>query len=104
MSASKKSKTPAKSRAAKKLAAKPAQRKQTARAASRNDGKRARTPSATRDAAKSPRKPSAEASRQTTRLTAAALGQEERKPAKKAEARPNRPPAVLPIPQSTFFF
>ena len=28
----------------------------------------------------------------------------ERKPAKKAEPRPQRPPAVLPIPQSTFFF
>ena len=27
-----------------------------------------------------------------------------RKPAKKAEPRPQRPPAVLPIPQSTFFF
>jgi hypothetical protein len=27
-----------------------------------------------------------------------------RKPAKKADARPSRPPAVLPIPQSTFFF
>ena len=28
----------------------------------------------------------------------------ERKPARKAEPRPDRPPAVLPIPQSTFFF
>ena len=28
----------------------------------------------------------------------------ERKPVKKVEARPVRPPAVLPIPQSTFFF
>ena len=28
----------------------------------------------------------------------------ERKPLKKAEPRSNRPPAVLPIPQSTFFF
>lgn len=28
----------------------------------------------------------------------------ERKPIKKVEARPVRPPAVLPIPQSTFFF
>jgi hypothetical protein len=27
-----------------------------------------------------------------------------RKPIKKVEARPVRPPAVLPIPQSTFFF
>ncbi len=47
-------------------------------------------------AVKSPRAP---------RRTETALAQvAERKPAKKAEPRPQRPPAVLPIPQATFFF
>ncbi len=48
-----------------------------------------------RSAVKSPRAP-----RRSEAVAVVAA----RKPAKKAEPRPQRPPAVLPIPQSTFFF
>jgi hypothetical protein len=40
----------------------------------------------------------------TPRASAHKQLEPERKPIKKAEVRPVRPPAVLPIPQSTFFF
>ena len=60
------------------------------RPAAKNAIKRTRRASvASKGAAKTPR-------RETLEI--------ERKPVKKVEVRPPRPPAVLPIPQSTFFF
>jgi hypothetical protein len=57
------------------------------------------------------RGPKAAAPKRTRRATppgvsakATRFGELERRPARKAEPRPERPPAVLPIPQSTFFF
>ena len=105
MAAMKKSKSSAKKRAAKKPAAK---RQQTARPSSaKNAVKRTRRADSKRDAVKSPRQQRGQkvAAPPATRLSSGTLGREpDRKPAKKAESRPNRPPATLPIPQSTFFF
>ena len=94
MAAKKATKRPMSSRraAAKKSSAK--------RPGGKNVMKRTRRASTvTKGAAKSPRR--------ENRATASARGSQgelERKPAKKVEVRPARPPAVLPIPQSTFFF
>ncbi|HWM87102.1 MAG TPA: hypothetical protein VNO33_14710 [Kofleriaceae bacterium] len=97
--AAKKSKSAVKNRAAKKSAGK----RQPTRGAAKSAAKRARRP-AKRDAVKSPRSQAVRGA-SVTRLASAGLAREpERKPVKKAESRPNRPPAVLPIPQSTFFF
>ncbi len=102
MAASKKSKSSAKNRAAKKAAGK----RQPARGSAKTAAKRTRRVTSKGDAVKTPRKRAAQLSVQSaTRLASAALGREpERKPLKKAEPRAKRPPAVLPIPQSTFFF
>src|SRR5262245_31469770 len=101
MAASKKSKSSAKSRVAKK----PAGKKQVARPSAKSAAaKRNRRADTKRDGVKSPRKQASRPTNGVTQLSSAALGREpERKPVKKAE-RPSRPPAVLPIPQSTFFF
>jgi hypothetical protein len=101
MAASKKSKSSSKNRAAKKVMG-----KRPARGAARTAARPTRRTTGKGDAVKTPRKRAAPATAQpATRLATAALGREpERKPLKKAEPRPNRPPAVLPIPQSTFFF
>jgi hypothetical protein len=101
MPGSKKSKSAAKNRHSKK----PAGKRLPARGAAKSAAKRSKSVPAKRDAAKAPRVASSPSVSSTTRLSTAALGREpERKPVKKAEPRPNRPPAVLPIPQSTFFF
>ena len=103
MAASKKSKSSAKNRAPKRTAGK----RQPARGSAKNATKRTRRAATKGDAVKSPRTRSAPPSKAAvTPLASARLGgrEPERKPLKKAEPRANRPPAVLPIPQSTFFF
>lgn len=101
MAASKKKTSSAKNRVGKK----PAGKRQPVRTSAKNGVKGANRASAKRGAAKTRRSKKAPSTATTTRLSNAALGTEpERKPVKKAESRPNRPPAVLPIPQSTFFF
>jgi hypothetical protein len=90
--AARKAKDSAKGRARKKRA-KQAPVRGTAKAA-----KRTRRPSTTKGAAKSPRTAVAPT------VPVATVTPAQRKPVKKAEPRPSRPPAVLPIPQATFFF
>lgn len=65
------------------------------KSAAKRTRRAARTKTKARRAVKSPRAP-----RNVTSASAVA----QRKPAKKADPRPQRPPAVLPIPQATFFF
>lgn len=105
MAASKKSKSSVKSRAAKRPGAKTGKR-QPPRGSAKTAAKRSRRAVSKSDAVKVTRKrarPSTESG--VAPLARASLGREpERKPLKKAEARSKRPPAVLPIPQSTFFF
>jgi len=106
MAASKKSKSSAKNRAPKRT---PGKRQQPARGSAKSAAKRTRRASTKGDAVKSPRTRSTPPSSKKTVATPLATpglgGREpERKPVKKAEPRTNRPPAVLPIPQSTFFF
>ncbi|HEU5059510.1 MAG TPA: hypothetical protein VFU21_23410 [Kofleriaceae bacterium] len=94
--AARKVKSAATGRARKKSAKSSAVRGRGAKAAAKRT-RRAASPggkSKAKSAVKSPR------ARAVEPVVAAA----ERKPAKKAEPRPQRPPAVLPIPQSTFFF
>ena len=102
MAANKKSKSSAKSRGAKKSASK----RQPARGSAKTAPKRSRRNGSKGQALNSPRgQLRARTVSPATPLATAALGREpERKSLKKSEARPNRPPAVLPIPQSTFFF
>jgi hypothetical protein len=102
MAASKKTKSSAKSRPAKRTAGK----RQPSRAPGKTVAKRSRRATTKNDAAKSPRKRTTRsAAPPATALTSASRVREgDRKPVKKAESRPKRPPAVLPIPQSTFFF
>ena len=99
MAASKKGKSAVKSRVAKKSSV----RRQPARGSAKTAAKRTNG-SKTGPAKTKVTAPRASESR-TGSLTAAVMAREpERKPAKKAEPRPPRPPAVLPIPQSTFIF
>jgi hypothetical protein len=99
MATSKKKSSSAKNRGGKK----PAGKRPPNRGAAKSAVKRTVRGGAKRGAAKTPHTKAAPAA--STRISTAALGREpERKPVKKAESRPNRPPAVLPIPQSTFFF
>jgi hypothetical protein len=101
MPGSKKSKSAGKSQHSKK----PSNKRLPARGAAKTSVKRTKPASAKREVAKSPRAKSTPTVSSPTQLSTAALAREpERKPVKKAEPRPNRPPAVLPIPQSTFFF
>jgi hypothetical protein len=106
----KKSKNSVKGRAAKRAGAKTGKR-QPVRGSEKGKGKslarRSRRAATRGDAVKTPAKRTrgSLAESPSSSLARASLGREpERKPLKKAEPRPNRPPAVLPIPQSTFFF
>jgi hypothetical protein len=94
--AARKVKSAANGRARKKSAKSPAVRGRGAKSAAKRTRRAASTTKAKgKSAVKSPR-----ATRSVQPVSAVAV----RKPAKKAEPRPQRPPAVLPIPQSTFFF
>ena len=102
MAATKKSKSSAKSRGAKKSASK----RTPARGSAKTAPKRSRRQGTKGQAVNSVRAQSrARTVSPAIPLASGALGREpERKSLKKAEPSPNRPPAVLPIPQSTFFF
>jgi len=100
MPGSKKSKSTGKNR----LAGKVASKRRAARPAAKTAVKQARREGGKRDAMKAPPAKSANKATVTPLAKAALAAEPERKPAKKAESRANRPPAALPIPQSTFFF
>lgn len=98
MAVSKKGKSAMKSRVAKKTSVRRQPRGSVKTAAKRTNGSKS-------GAAKTKVTPPRASESRRTLLTAAVMAREpERKPAKKAEQRPPRPPAVLPIPQSTFIF
>lgn len=98
MAASKKGKSAVKSRVAKK----PSARRQPARGSAKTATKRASGAKA--GPAKTKVRPPRASEARTAALASAVMREPDRKPAKKAEQRPPRPPAVLPIPQSTFIF
>jgi hypothetical protein len=81
-------------------------RKKSAKPSVRGGAKGKTSPKRTRRASRSkPKASSAVKSPRAPRRTETAVAPvADRKPVKKAEPRPQRPPAVLPIPQSTFFF
>jgi hypothetical protein len=93
--AARKVKSAAKGRARKKTAKSSAVRGREAKAPAKRTRRATGTKTKAKSAVKSPRVP-----RGVEPVAVVA----ERKPAKKAEPRPERPPAVLPIPQATFFF
>jgi hypothetical protein len=95
--AARKVKSAANGRARKKTAKSPTVRGRGAKSAAKRTRRAASTTKAKgKSAVKSPR-----VTRTVQPVTAVVAV---RKPTKKAEPRPQRPPAVLPIPQSTFFF
>ena len=94
--AARKVKSAAKGRARKKSSKSSTVRGRGAKPAAKRTRRAAGNKTKAKSAVKSPRAP-----RSVEPVAPVAA---ERKPAKKAEPRPQRPPAVLPIPQSTFFF